>query len=183
MHSEDNHSLGDKLAFEACVPLACHPVSDESGLPQDTVLQETNEKCLRVILALNEYPAEPADEHSGVEFKLNLLLELTGELVARQLSLPRAVPVRLRADGVEWTSDVSPPASGGLVIVELYLHPQYPRALRLPGRLQETARHGAEYLCRVELLSLPETVRDLLEKFIFAHHRRTIAYTRHHQND
>ena len=130
---------------------------------------------LRVILALDEYPAEHSEELATLDFKVNIILELLGELLSRQLDLPAPVTLSLGATELMWTSDADLPAAGEHIELSIYLHRTFPRPFTLRGQVSE-AQPGS---CHVQLDSLPDSLQDMFEKFIFAHHRREVAHGRH----
>jgi hypothetical protein len=101
------------------------------------------------------------------------VLDMVGQVLAHQMSLPPRTAVRLSATHLYWTS-ASPPAAGSHGIAEVYLSPRYPRALRLSGTVEAVEQGHA----RIGLTALGEGVQELLEKLIFRHHRRQIAQAR-----
>ena len=142
--------------------------------------QLSNEETLRVILSLDEHHVEASDENpefaqevQRLETKINLILELVSQVLARQLQLPEALPVRLSAHEIEWLTATAP-VPGSSVLLEIYVCTRYPRPLWLPATVQGVA----DGRVRAVFGDLGETVQDLIEKLIFRHHRRQIAATR-----
>jgi hypothetical protein len=177
MHDQTPDSFGAGLVLEDRLPLRWRASETADAAP---TLQLSNEETLRVILSLDEHHAEASDENpefahevQRLETKINLILELVSQVLARQLQLPEALPVRLSAHEIEWET-ASAPASGSLVLIEAYACPRYPRPLFLPATVKESG--GGRV--RAELDDLGAPVQDLLEKLIFRHHRRLIAATR-----
>jgi hypothetical protein len=170
-------SLGSGLVLEDRLPLRWCAAEPPGGAPH---LQLSNEETLRVILSLDEHHVEASDENpefahevQRLETKINLVLELVSQLLARQLQLPEARPVRLSAHEIEWETATAP-AVGSPVVIEAYVCPQYPRPLFLPA----TVRGFAAGRARAVFDDLGESVQELLEMLIFRHHRRQIAATR-----
>jgi len=170
-------SLGSGLVLEDRLPLRWR-VFETPGAAQP--LQFANEETLRVILSLDEHHVEASDENpefaheiQRLETKINLILELVSQILARQLQLPEALPVRLSAHEIEWQTATAP-AAGSAVLIEAYACPRYPRPLFLPATVKESG--GGRVRAVFDDLGTP--VQDLLEKLIFRHHRRLIAAAR-----
>ncbi len=171
-------SLGSGLVLEDRLPLHWRVAETPGGAPQQ---QQANEEILRVILSLDEHHhVEASDENpeyaheiQRLESKINLILELVSQVLARQLQLPEALAVRLSAHEIEWQTAAAP-AIGSALLIEAYLCPRYPRPLMLPATVKESS--GARVRAVFDDLGVP--VQDLLEKLIFRHHRRLIAASR-----
>ena len=133
-----------------------------------------NEKCLRIILALSEYPTEPSEELAAMERKIDITLEMVAELLRGSLDIPAYAVVDLGARELAWSSSEPLPAVGEKVDVAVYLHDLYPRPLRLKGAVKS----AYEGRCVVTLVEQSEDVQHLIEKFIFLHHRRQIHQQR-----
>jgi hypothetical protein len=180
-------SLGHGVALEEILPLGWQVLpADNTELTVASAHVQT-EEALRLLLGLDEHKVEIADESADVEkelerieFKLNLVLELIGQLAAAQLPMPPRCRARLTAEQVEWDSAAAP-SQGLRVLVEIYPRPQFPRSLMLPGRVVSVAAQGQTARTRVVWDPLPEPLLDLFEKFIFRSHRRHIAVTRRAQ--
>lgn len=173
------------LVYEDQLPLHWQALAAPMDAAHWQPLHESNEDVLRSLSTLEEHPQEIAEEHPAVahelrrlDFKLNLLLDMVGLLVARDLALPERVPLRLAAQGLEWITP-QPPALGSLVRLELYLSSKLPRPLVLLGRIQ-CRSPVADGLSRVVAVfeDLSELEADWLEKIIFVHHRRQVAHAR-----
>lgn len=170
-------SLGRGLVLEERLPLRWR-AAGPAGMTA-VHLQHDNEATLRALLSLDQHHIEVGEEGTEVahelerlESKLNLVLDLLGQVLAHQLDIPPAVPVWLAAHQVEWQGE--PPAAPGGGVLELYLSTRYPRPLYLPATLH--AAGGGRV--RATFGELGEPVQDLLEQLIFRHHRRQIAATR-----
>lgn len=175
------------LIYEDVIPLRWSVVSVALSESQQARLQEANEEALRIIAALDEHPAETSNEHDAVaqelqrlDFKLNLVLDLVGQLLSQHLILPTPAPVRLASNSIEWDAP-APPDAGSLVSVELFLSRKYPRAITLYGRVHQVNALDDVYRVEVVFEGVSALVEESLEKFIFRHHRRRIAHARRAQ--
>lgn len=196
------------LVYATALPLEWVPQvsSDPAYLIH---LQYRNERLLRQLAILEQQGSEPAEEHGvgqelqRIEAKINLLLDLAGDLLARQSRLRPAVAVRISARGVQWpvagtapaTSAPAPhssaphasgtsapgtsaplinvPAMDALGEVHLWLRPDLPRPLCLPARIVAVG----DWI-EAEFCGLGEPLLDSLEKTIFRYHRRQVAMSR-----
>ncbi|HWR88595.1 MAG TPA: PilZ domain-containing protein [Acidiferrobacterales bacterium] len=177
MNHQTPDSIGTGLVLEDRLPLHWR-VSETPGAASH--LQLSNEETLRVILSLDEHHVEASDENpefahevQRLETKINLILELVSQVLARQLQLPEALPVRLSAHEIEWETAGALP-TGSSVLLEIYVCTRYPRPLFLPATVQGFTGGRA----RAVFGDLGDVVQDLIEKLIFRHHRRQIAATR-----
>lgn len=178
-----NESLGEAIVYEDDLPLAWDPLPGEPAADQLARWNAANERILRLVSGLEEHHHEMGEDHSAeaqelarLDFKLNLVLELVGELLATQLAFPPPRRVRLNAQGIQWHESGQAPTPNGLVHMTLYLHRQLPKPLELVGRVQQvdSAPEGGRTVVAA-FHGLSEPVHDLLEKLIFRHHRRSIA--------
>lgn len=174
----------DGLIYHADAPVSWRTL-DTAREPDFETLNSANEQTLRLLAAVEEYFPESVDEHgqsheaARLELKLNLLLELVGELLAAQRSLPAPRPIRLNARGVEWHQaggDVPQPDQR--LAVDLYLSTEVPRPLRLLVAVVQVQAAADEAIVTAAIEPMSESVVDLLEKFIFRRHRRSIAHSR-----
>jgi hypothetical protein len=102
MHEQPSDSLEMGLAFEDHLPLLWTVLRAPPDPQQLVNIQLTNQETLYVILSLEEYPAEWVEDHptnpqelGRIDFKINLLLDLVGRLLAQHISLPGPVRIRL----------------------------------------------------------------------------------------
>ncbi len=184
MNSEPLDPFAEGLSYEASLPFSWRVLDAVPDAAHLIYWNEYNEATLRSMSALDEYTNQPPDEHATqghelarLEFKVNLILDLLGQLLAQQMLLPEAVWLKVGARGVEWASP-EVPKQGQALLLQLYLTPSYPRPLELPATVvkHETLTVGAR--CTAAFAGCSEPVQDWLEKLIFRHHRRSIAHTR-----
>ncbi len=168
------------LVYQDLIALRWRLLESPPSAIENASREYHNAELLRIIATLDEF----ADEHPGVspelahlDFKLNLVLDLVGEIVAYYHDLPPAVPARLAAQAVEWESGQAPPL-GSAVAMEIYLHHNYPHPVVLPGKVQAVSPLAQGNRCLVAFDPLSEQAQEWLEKIIFLHHRRQVAYSR-----
>jgi len=113
-----------------------------------------------------------------LEFKVDVLLQLVAQILARNAALPPASPVSLYARGMEWPATGADPVAGSAVRVCLYINPAFPQPLQFIGVACLARREGDRIWSRIMWHGVAPAVTDLLEKLIFRHHRRQIAGAR-----
>jgi hypothetical protein len=178
----DTIVIFDKLAYEDLLPVRWRPSAHEVD---DVTAQHFAERNLRVLQscdALEEHgQLEKSDEeapHSAdlrrLDFKLNLLLDLAGQLLAASQPRLRPFSIRLNAMGANFTYDEAL-AEGAYGVLEVMLRDIVVQPLHLPAQVVAGAAPGH---VRVRFLSLGEVVADHIEKLVFRRHRRKIAGAR-----
>ena len=182
---ENSDSFFQGLYYESNISLVWQIVD---GLPADNELvtiNEDNSRFLKALAALSEGAPDAGEELpqtaaelQRLDLKLNLLLEIVGELLANQRTLPAPTKVRLGHTGIEWLSEDCPP-SGAHVCIEVYLRSELPSPLKFHGVAvltdAEAGSGSASRRVQVRFAGLNPALQDDLEKFIFRRHRRSIA--------
>jgi len=173
--------------FQAELPIAWEPLPGPPDVAGQVSGILANEELLGNLLILDEAIAEPEEdtqqEHwRRVEAKLDLMLNLLGEMLAGQRGLPVSRPVRLGGDVlcIDGISDQPLPAAGEWLRVQLYLMPSIPRPLMVAAEVLPTEAPDRLLL---RLTGLPETTQNLLERFVFRQHRRAVAQARSHSSE
>jgi hypothetical protein len=140
-------------------------------------------RVLATVAALEEHVRPQGEEAGGLEAevarlnqKVQLLMEMVGGLVRAQLSLPKAVPVRLTAVGLRWQTE-TPPSLDSRGVIEIWLHPACPEPLRLPARVLAVSGDSPATV-EAAFDELPEVFSGALEKLVFLRHRRELAESR-----
>jgi hypothetical protein len=179
----DTIVMFDKLAYEDLLPVrwVAHtkPVDDITAQH----LAERNVRVLQACDALEDYGQhEKSDDESPhsadlmrLDFKLNLLLELAGQLLANSQERVQPVAIRLNALGASWKLDGAPPLPGTHGILEVVIRDILVQPLNLPS---ESVLAVAPGEARVRFTALGEVVADHIERLVFRRHRRRIADTR-----
>lgn len=180
----DTIVIYDKLAYEDLLPVRWR---QESAAPTELQAAHFAERNLRVLQAcdaLEEYgqvekkKADDDSPHSAdimrLDFKLNLLLDLAGQLLAQSRPRAETTQIRFNAMGATWKSG-EPLRGNTYGILEITLRDVIVQPLNLPAEVVGGADAG---FTRVRFLSLGETVADHIEKFVFRRHRRQVAGAR-----
>jgi hypothetical protein len=147
-------------------------------------VRDSNETTLRNYHLLDERTQEPGDDRDEsapelvrIEQRLNLVIELLGQVLSSSLNLPAVAPCVLSRDTFEW-SGLDTPFSGECVRLALYLHAHYPKPLVLVGQVTQVVRSADTGRVTVQLAPLSESVGDWLDRLIFRAHRRRVALAR-----
>ena len=145
-------------------------------------MNESNESFLRAVSAISEFSKETSDnnpalsqELSRLDLKLNLLLDLVSQLIYSQLDIPRMSRVTISSSQVDW-QDNHVPEPGATVFVQVYIQRGTPKPLCFYG---EVVSSQEDYRCgwaKVRYLGLSGSAQVWLDKLIFRHHRREVAY-------
>ncbi len=174
--------LGGGLVYEELVPVAFTPGPLAEGLAlarlnvdnQQLLGAEASLEEARVHEALKDESAALISEIQRMEYKINILLRLTAELVLRDSGLPPAERVRLSARSMEWFGERTP-AVGATGIVAVFINPALPQPVRIPCSVADERTVDGVRCVELVFAGISDSVADLLEKLIFRHHRRLIA--------
>ena len=179
----DTVVLYEELAFQDVLPVLWRPSAGPLDPEVAAGLGERNLQLLQAWDAMQEHgPVEKPDENSPyaadlarLERKMNLLLDLVGQILATNRPRPAVASVRFNALGAVWRAATPLPEAGAQGILEVYLHDCLAQPLRLPGRVTNVTPDGN---VKARFVPLGEAVADLIEKMAFRRHRRQIAGTR-----
>ncbi len=179
----DTVVLYEELAFQDVIPVVWRAAT--GLLDPDTAggIAERNLQVLQAWDAMGEHvPVEKPDENSPyaadflrLERKMNLLLDLVGQVLAANRPRPTPTSVRFNALGAVWRGVPPLPEAGAQGVLEVYLHDCLAQPLRLPGRVTNVTPDGN---VKARFIPLGEPVADLIEKMAFRRHRRQVAGTR-----
>jgi hypothetical protein len=180
----DTIVIYDKLAYEDLLPIRWRP---EPAAPSDVQAAHFAERNVRVLQAcdaleehgqLDKKKADDDSPHSAdlvrLDFKLNVLLDLVGQLLAQTQPRPEPTQIRFNAMGASWKSGENL-STGSHGVLELTLRDVIVQPLMLPAEIVTGADAG---FVRARFLALGETVADHIEKLVFRRHRRKIAGAR-----
>ncbi|MEO6185142.1 MAG: PilZ domain-containing protein [Steroidobacteraceae bacterium] len=178
----DTVVLQNELAYEDLLAVGWRPLSRALDLATVTSIADSNVRVLQVCAAIEEQGSvEKKDEkspHSAdlmrLEVKMNLLLDLMGQLLAAAKPRPPATNIRFNALGAVWRSTV-PARVGEQGLLDIYLRDSLPQPLTLIANVTHTSADG-----QVKAAFSPpgEATADLIEKLAFRRHRRQVAGVR-----
>lgn len=181
----DTVVLYEELAFQDVLPIVWRAMNSPFDRELGASFDERNLRLLQAWDAMEEHtPVEKqkaedapyAGEIMRLDLKINLLLDLVGQLLAANRPRPPAAPVRFNALGAMWRSTTPTlPEAGEQGVVEIYLRDCMAEPLRLAGRVTNVTPDGH---IKVKFLPMGEAVSDLIEKLCFRRHRRQIAGAR-----
>jgi hypothetical protein len=186
MSNEQNQEhLGKALIYEDQIPLLAEQIKDDTRQVSGQRLELQNLKILRLLWNMQESLHELPEQYHELESvflrldnKLDVLLELLGQIASQTMDLPPQSRIRLNSIRLSWLSESAPqPASRWQV--ECYVIPSVPTPLTLSGRVCAIHPEGSSFWIELELEPLGELVADLLDKIIFRAHRRAVARQRH----
>jgi Atypical PilZ domain, cyclic di-GMP receptor len=177
----DTVVLYEELAYQDVLPLQWRALPGSVDQAVIASFTDRNMRMLQACAAIEDHTAgEKSDDDSPelqrLDFKINLLLDLVGQLLVANRPRPPAVPVRFNALGAVWRAAPPLPEAGTQGIAEIYLRDCLAEPLRLVGRITNVSPDGQ---IKVRFAPVGEAVEDLIEKLTFRRHRRQIAESRH----
>jgi len=179
----DTIVLYEELAYEDVVPVQWRSLPEPFN---PTVVGSYADRNLRVLQALSaleehgqiEKPDDSphASDIARLDLKVNLLLDMVGQLLVASHPRPQPTSIRFNALGAVWQGAGPAPALGNQGVLEVYLRDCIAEPLRLVGRIASVTPEG-----RIKARFIPpgEHIADLLEKLAFRKHRRQIAGAKH----
>lgn len=176
---------GGGLAYSDNISIAWRAVDHQPDQTHLAMVNASNEEFLRAVSVIGDAGGqkEPQDTGGGLaqeiarlDLKLNLVLDLVATLIYHQLDIPKTTAVRVSAGGVAWAGDV--PAPGTQVYLQLYIQRGLPKPLCCYGEVVSSDEEFAAGKARVRFDGLTGAAHAWLEKLIFRHHRREVAYRR-----
>jgi hypothetical protein len=180
----DTVILYEELAYQDVLPVIWRTLPT----PVDNaIIANYNERSVRVLqacAAIEEAGAtDKVDDNSPhaadilrLDLKINLLLDLVGQILVMNRPRPPAVPIRFNALGAVWKGNSPLPEAGSTGVAEIYLRDCVAEPLRLIGRIANVTPDGQ---IKARFTPPGETIADLIEKISFRRHRRKIAESRH----
>ena len=185
MNDETAKEFAEGLFFEDMLPLEWRRLDAEPDEAYLAHLNDSNDNMLRMLAIMEERVQDKADEGQSLnaeiarlEAKVNLLLDMAGQILANHLLLPDQTPARLGARGIEFAT-TDPPTRNERVLISVYLYERYPRPLEVVGSVFSVDDTGnGAFWVRVKFEKMSPAVQDWLEKFIFRRHRRLVAQSR-----
>ena len=180
----DTIVLYEELAYEDVLPVAWRPIPEPFDPSIVGSYQDRNLRVLQSIAALEEHGhTEKSDENAPhhadimrLDMKMNLLLDMMGQLLAASRPRPKPSAIRFNALGAVWQGQAPYPQMGAQGILEIHLRDCIADPLRLFGRI---ASVGPDGRIKARIVPPGENISDLLEKLAFRKHRRQVAGAKH----
>jgi|TARA_R110000772_G_scaffold48089_4_gene109821 hypothetical protein len=178
------------LVYSDNIALSWKPVDYEPEQTHLAMVNASNESFLRAVSAVGDglNTKDDTDAPPGIQqdiarldLKLNLVLDLVSALVYHELDIPPVSAVQVSAEQVSWKGE-GPPA-GARIFLELYIQRGLPKPLCCYGEVISSPEELAAGSNTVRFVGLAGAARVWLEKLIFRHHRREVAYRRAHSGD
>jgi Atypical PilZ domain, cyclic di-GMP receptor len=181
----DTVVLYNELAYEEVFPVNWRPLAGKMDATIAASFAERNVRLLQALAAIEDHgvsdkPDEATPDLTRLDFKINLLLDLVGQLMVANRPRPPAVAICFNAQGATWQSRAPLPQSGQQGVAEIHLRDFLVEPLRLLGTLTAVTAEGK---VTARFAPVGEPVADLLERLIFRHHRRHVAGIRQPRRD
>jgi hypothetical protein len=180
----DTVILYEELAYQDVLPVLWRSMAAPVDMAVVTSFTERNVRVLQACVAIEEAGSISVEKtedspHAAdiqrLEFKVNLLLDLVGQVLVMNRPRPPAVPIRFNALGAQWKGAAPLPEAGTHGVAEIYLRDCVAEPLRLIGRVTNVTPDGQ---IKARFVPPGETIADLIEKLSFRRHRRKIAESR-----
>ncbi|MEO8308293.1 MAG: PilZ domain-containing protein [Pseudomonadota bacterium] len=179
----DTIVLYEELAYQDVLPIAWKPLR----APLDSIavasITDRNIKTLQVCAAIEEHGSVDLQDDKSpnaadlmrLEVKMNLVMDLLGQILAASVPRPQPASIRFNALGATWRSQTPFPQVGTMGLLEIYLRDCIAQPLVLVARISGVNSDGQ---VKAEFTPPGEATADLIEKLAFRRHRRGVAGVR-----
>lgn len=179
----DTVVLHDELAYEDVLSVAFRPLREPLDTVAISALTDRNVRTLQVCAAIEEQgPVDKQDEKSPhaadlqrLEVKMNLVLDLMGQLLAASNPRPAPTPIRFNALGATWRTGEPRPLANSQGLLDIFLRECVAQPLTLIARVTSVSPEG---IVKAGIVPPGEATADLIEKLAFRRHRRQVAGVR-----
>ena len=110
-----------------------------------------------------------------LEVKMNLVMDLLGQILAASVPRPPPTSIRFNALGATWRSRAPFPQVGTTGLLEIYLRDCIAQPLALVARISAVNSEGQ---VKAQFTPPGDATADLIEKLAFRRHRRGVAGVR-----
>ena len=172
------------LTFTDNISIDWKPVDHHPDDARLALVNESNEAFLRAVSALGAFSADGSEDEVGLsqeilrlDLKVNLLLDLVSQLIYQQLEIPEKSEVTISSTNIQWNA-TNVPVPGTTVFVQVYIQHGTPKPLCFYGKVQSSQEQFDSGLALVSYMGLSGSAQSWLDKLIFRHHRRAIAFSK-----
>ena len=179
----DTIVLYDQMAYEDCRPVSWQSLATAPSLATIATLTDRNLKALQVCAATELHSAADAVDEKlpfaielhRLDTKLNLVMDVLGQLLAASVAMPPATVTRFNALGACWQNLGEKPVVGSQGLLKIYLQECLAQPLTFVAHITSVGDDG---LVRAQFTPPGEATADLIEKLAFRRHRRQVAGVR-----
>jgi hypothetical protein len=179
----DTVILDDELAYEDVLPVAWRPLREPLDKVALAALTDRNVKTLQVCAAIEEQgPVDKQDDKSPnaadlqrLEVKMNLVLDLLGQILAASSPRPQATSIRFNALSAVWRAREPLPMANVQGLIDIHLRECLAQPLSMLARITSVSPAG---IVKATMVPPGEATADLIEKLAFRRHRRQVAGVR-----
>jgi hypothetical protein len=179
----DTIVLYDQMAYEDYMPLSWQALAVEPGLATLATLTDRNLKALQVCAVTEPHSAADAVDEKlpfaaelhRLDSKLNLVMDVLGQLMAASVAMPPSTVTRFNALGARWQAVGDMPAVGTRGLLKIHLQECLAQPLTFLAHITSVSDDG---LVRAQFTPPGEATADLIEKLAFRRHRRQVAGVR-----
>ena len=169
------------LSCSLNLPLECSSLADSCSSLSPSV-ESANQNCLKIVLGLDDGMHEAPDENAELsqdlqrmDFKINIILEMLGQLVSQNIEIPVSTDIKLGPKAIQWLALTSPPELGQTMQIKIYLDIRFPFPFVMFGSVTSVIPAETGYCVVMKTVPINPYSLELLEKYIFRCHRRQIA--------
>lgn len=170
------------LSFTDNISILWKPVDYQPDDSHLALVNDSNETFLRAVSAISELAKDVSEdspaisqEISRIDLKLNLLLDLVSQLIYQQSNIPEVTQVTVSSHEIKWRGDELP-APDTTVFIQVYIQRGTPKPLCFYGRVISSRDDRGAGCARVRYIGLCGSAQAWLDKLIFRHHRREVAF-------
>lgn len=190
MQSEQNNPLEGFLCYRDEVALSWQLLESDPTEIELAHTNESNENLLKVTGSFSDHVADREEfselipEFARLDQKMNLILEFLGVLLTQHMDVPgeRLVNMSPKGISIPLEDGEQSPAPAAMVYVCMYIQPEIPKPLKIYGEVVDTIvqseNNGDPPQMTIRFSGVSQVVEEWLEKFIFRHHRRSVAQAR-----
>ena len=179
----DTIVLYDQMAYEDYMPLSWQNLTVVPGAATLTTLTERNLKALQVCAFTEPHSAADAVDEKlpfavdlhRLDAKLNLVMDVLGQILAASVAMPPSTVTRFNALGARWQAVGALPAVGAQGLLKIHLQECLAQPLTFLAHITSVSDDG---LVRAQFTPPGEATADLIEKLAFRRHRRQVAGVR-----